>query len=201
MNKAILICCLCCAFFSCNTQKKDKAEPGNARAIIVQPFGDFPAARSQQVFEQLKKINPNIVLKESIELPAVAYYVPRNRYRADILINYLKDFGSKDSVVIGLTDKDISTTKDNIKDWGVMGLGFRPGNACVVSSFRLSKLNLADQFYKVAIHELGHTSGLPHCENKKCFMRDADGKNPVNEEEYFCAYCKAYLRNRGWKLL
>lgn len=63
-----------------------------------------------------------------------------------------------------------------MKDFGVMGLGYRPGKACVASSFRLNKENLDEQFYKIAIHELGHTQGLSHCPEKMCFMRSAEGK-------------------------
>jgi archaemetzincin len=81
-----------------------------------------------------------------------------------------------------------------------MGLGFCPGNVCVASTFRLSKKNLKEQFYKVAIHELGHTQGLPHCEDKSCFMRDAEGGNPLNEEHGFCEVCKLFLKSKGWEL-
>jgi archaemetzincin len=79
-----------------------------------------------------------------------------------------------------------------------MGLGFEPGNACVISTFRLSKTNFAAQFYKVALHELGHTQGLPHCPNKTCLMRDAEGSNHLDEETGFCPSCKAYLKSKGW---
>jgi archaemetzincin len=85
-----------------------------------------------------------------------------------------------------------------MNDWGVMGLGLQPGNACVISSFRLSKTDLRNQLFKVAIHELGHTQGLPHCRNLSCFMRDAEGKNPIDQETDFCPKCKAILKKKGW---
>jgi archaemetzincin len=78
-----------------------------------------------------------------------------------------------------------------------MGLGYRPGNACVASSFRLNTKNKNEQFYKIAIHELGHTQGLKHCPDKTCFMRDAEGKNPTNEEKDFCQNCKKVLRSKA----
>ena len=101
---------------------------------------------------------------------------------------------------IGLTNKDISTTKGKFKDWGVMGLGFCPGKACVVSTFRLSKKETLDQLYKISVHELGHTHGLPHCTTKTCFMRDAEGKNPLKEETNFCPKCKLFLQTKGCTL-
>jgi archaemetzincin len=170
------------------------------RAIIIQPFNDLSRSQIEIIYNQLKAINPNIVLRKPIPLPANAFYEVRYRYRADSLIRFLKFLGSADTVVIGMTSKDISTTKGSIEDWGVMGLGYCPGYACVVSTFRLTKKNISEQFYKVAIHELGHTQGLHHCSNKMCYMRDAEGRNPLNEEIDFCSYCKTFLKNKGWLL-
>jgi len=168
------------------------------RAIAIQPFNDFMPTLTKSVFTKLKEISPNTILRTPLQLPTKSFYPPKNRYRADLLIKYLSDFGSADTVVIGLTNKDISTTKGDILDFGVMGLGYCPGNSCVVSTFRLAKTNLSEQFYKLVIHELGHKQGLPHCSNKTCFMRDANGKNVFNEVKDFCPSCKSFLKNKGW---
>lgn len=170
-----------------------------AVTIDVQPFNDISSNDVEYVFNELKKVYPNIILNKSIELPVSSYYKPRNRYRADSIIHFLSQQTIKNHVTVGLTSKDISTTKNEIKDFGVMGLGFKPGNACVASSFRLSKENKRDQLFKVTIHELGHTQGLAHCSEKTCFMRDAEGKNPTNEETVFCSTCKAILEKKGWQ--
>jgi archaemetzincin len=183
--------------FSCQQNINSLNKP---RAIIIQPFNDLSASQIEITYNQLKAINPNIVLRKPMLLPASAFYGKRNRYRADLLIRYLKNFGTTDTVVIGMTSKDISTTKGDVEDWGVMGLGYCPGNACVVSTFRLAKRNCAEQFYKVAIHELGHTQGLSHCAINTCYMRDAEGGNPLDEETNFCTYCKTFLKNKGWLL-
>jgi len=81
-----------------------------------------------------------------------------------------------------------------------MGLGDQPGNACVLSTYRLSKTNLLSQLNKLALHELGHTQGLPHCDNQKCFMRDAEAGNHFDEETDFCDSCKSFLKRKGWFL-
>lgn len=39
--------------------------------------------------------------------------------------------------MIGITQKDISTSKGQYADWGIMGLAYRPGNSCVASYYRL----------------------------------------------------------------
>ena len=67
------------------------------------------------------------------------------------------------------------------------------------------KINAQDlkdekQFFKVAIHELGHTQGLPHCPEKSCYMRDAEGGNPTDEEVEFCPKCKKHLRTKNWEI-
>lgn len=79
-----------------------------------------------------------------------------------------------------------------------MGLGYCPGNVCVVSTFWLSNRNKSIQLFKVAIHELDHTQGLEHCEVKTCFMWDAEGKNPTNEKTEFCKECRQILEAKGW---
>jgi archaemetzincin len=133
-------------------------------------------------------------------MPEVAYYKPRARYKAPKMLVYLSKICGKDTTVIGLTDKDISHTTLTQFDSGIMGLGYRPGDASIVSTYRLKRKNLMTQFEKLCKHELGHTFGLPHCENKTCLMRDAKGKNHFDELKSFCPECKKHLTDRNWVL-
>lgn len=166
--------------------------------VFVQPFDNIDTASVSYVAEELSRIIPGVRVQAAIRLPQQAYYKSRNRYRADSIIRYLASMTFGNDVTLGLTIQDISTTKGNVKDWGVMGLGYCPGKACVASSFRLTAKTKDSQFFKVAIHELGHTMGLPHCPEKTCYMRDAEGGNPTDEEYGFCDRCKIYLKNKGW---
>jgi archaemetzincin len=138
------------------------------------------------------------------ELPKAAYYPPRRRYRAERLLAYLNARMPKDGFrILGLTDSDISTTKDRYQDWGVMGLGELPGTATVVSSFRCrKKARDADhatlRLAKVAVHEIGHTLGLPHCPTRGCLMEDAMGKVVTTDRERdFCPRCRALATRSG----
>lgn len=166
--------------------------------FIIQPFSDVSVPIVDSLHINLKKIYPHITVNEAIPLPQNSYYSPRNRYRADSLIRFLWYKNEKNTVVIGVTNKDISVTKGDHKDWGVMGLAYCPGLSCIVSGFRLSKANFDEQLYKVAIHELGHTQGLSHCKDTTCYMRDANGKNRKDELSHFCSSCKSHLNQRGW---
>lgn len=190
----------CFAFLhSCAEKQQEKIKDEEAVIILVQPFKDMAANRSALIVRELQKVYPEVELLEPIGFPENAYYKPRNRYRADSLISFLSRNTKKGFITIGLTSKDISATKGKIKDFGLMGLGFRPGNACIASSFRLSKTDSGEQFFKVAVHELGHTQGLSHCPVKTCFMRDAEGGNPANEETGFCKSCRQVLMKKNWK--
>lgn len=120
-------------------------------------------------------------------LPKEAYYPPRRRYRADRLIADLAR--RPEWKVVGLTHRDISTTKAKVKDWGVFGLGYCPGRSAVVSTHRLG--GRSDRLRKVVIHEFGHTLGLPHCPNRGCLMNDAEGsiRTVDRESGRFCPTC------------
>lgn len=144
--------------FSCSKKQHENIKEEKAITILVQPFKDIKSENVEYVVNEIKKIYPYVKILEPIDLPEMAYYKERKRYRADSIISFLSKKTEKGFVTIGLTSKDISTTKGKIKDFGVMGLGFTPGKSCIASSFRLNKKNSNEQFFKVAIHELGHTA-------------------------------------------
>ncbi|SIS31466.1 archaemetzincin [Chryseobacterium joostei] len=200
-NNLVCLLFLLLLMFSCSEKEKPvkNQEQKKAVTILIQPFQDIKSENLEKVVVGIKKVYPNVKVLEAIAFPENTYYKERNRYRADSIIKFLSSKTKDGFVTIGLTSKDISATRGKIKDFGIMGLGYRPGKACVASMFRLNKENTDEQFYKIAIHELGHTQGLPHCPEKMCFMRDAEGKNPTNEETDFCKKCKTFLINKNWK--
>lgn len=165
--------------------------------IWVLPLGKVKESYIRETYDNIQKISAHTTLLPAIEIPAMAFYAPRNRYRADSLIRWMSRQTKENEIYIGITMQDISTTKGDYSDYGVMGLGYCPGKACVVSSYRLK--NKAN-FYKLVIHELGHNMGLQHCPVPTCYMRDAKGGDPTGEEKTFCKKCAAYLQEKGWKL-
>ncbi len=58
-------------------------------------------------------------------LPETALYKPRNRYRAKVLLKNIDSYSGYNKI-IGITTKDISTTSNNVYDWGIMGLANSP---------------------------------------------------------------------------
>ena len=193
---------------ACNeSQKKDNAKKTNQSLsdnkkkkvkIVIQPFIDIPRENVEYVAYYLKKMYANVIINKPIEFPKNSLNQAKTRHRADSLIRFLSAKTKPGYLTIGLTKNDISTTKNNIQDWGIMGLGFCPGNSCIASSFKLKGKNKMEKLFKVAIHELGHTQGLKHCPVDDCLMRDANGKDHLDEEKEFCKKCKSVLINAGW---
>ena len=166
--------------------------------IDLQPFGDFTQKEANQLKEELEKHLVPIYLSEievlpKKDIPASCLYKPRNRYWAGKILGFLKQQNQgSDFVTIGLTHRDISTSIHGNYNYGIMGLSFRPGNACVVSTFRLKR---KDDLWKVTTHEFLHSRGLPHCkkDDLKCLMQDAHGKNTFYMKHGLCEDCKKTL--------
>ena len=74
------------------------------------------------------------------DIPAFCPYKPSNRYWTGKILGFLKQQNQEsDFVTIGLTHRDISTSIHGNDNYGIVGLLIHPGNACVVSTFRLKR--------------------------------------------------------------
>jgi len=138
--------------------------------------------------------NINIDIKRA-DMPNMAYYKLNNRYRADKILNWLSKTYPGDTM-IALTSYDISTTYGKIYDWGIFGLGSLVNNTSVTSVYRFKNKNIEDRLYKIILHEIGHSYGLPHCSSDDgCFMKSGDHtiKYIDNEEKKLCNKCKNKL--------
>jgi archaemetzincin len=172
------------------------------RMCVVQ-FGDFPEAETELVKRQIVDYYGfSIDTTFRASLPDTAFYPPRQRYKALKLLHFLRDIKPAHcDKVIGLTNRDISIAKGTQADYGIMGYGFIGGPSCVASTFRLGqgrvpRAKFRERLVKVALHELGHTLGLPHCDHTPtCLMNDARGtiKQIDREEPALCPVCLGRL--------
>lgn len=179
---------------ACSLISGPRIDEPDLRTVMLVPFGSVSTRTSQAIARRLESQLPvNVVIQKSAKLPEEAYTKPRNRYRADKLLVWLAK-QSRTATVLGVTTRDISTTLDGRADWGIFGLGYCPGRAAVVSSFRLGKrgsISPLERLCRVAVHEVGHTFGLPHCPNR-CVMADAKGKmTSLDAYPDFCRPCRS----------
>jgi len=193
----VLLC-----FYGCNTKETVR--------YLVQPLDHVNDSLLDTIKLQIEKeYGFNVSVGSSIPLPESAFInVKSPRYRADSLLKFLL-VQKPDTIdfIIGITSKDISTSKQdehgNIKkpistysDWGVMGLGYRPGQSSIVSTFRLKHKDpqrSIDRVKKIVIHEVGHNLSLKHCRyNDRCVMRDAAETVKTIDDVGFelCQTCK-----------
>lgn len=180
-----------------------------SRRIYLQPLGTSFHDEDLAFVERalLAFYDVETVRLARAELPRSAYYPPRQRYRAERLLEFLGPRLPPDGHrILGLTDVDISTTKGRYGDWGVLGLATIDGRACVLSSFRCRRGATGPEhalvrFAKTAVHELGHTFGLPHCTTPGCLMEDGKGSVFTTDHEYdLCRDSRSKLVAAGYSL-
>lgn len=170
--------------------------------VAIQPLGPVPDEELRAVAEALAGLYGfQTRILEEVPLPDEAWYEPRRRYRAEKLLDFLAPrLPEGCDRIAGVTVKDISTTKGEIEDWGILGLAELPGVAAVFSTFRCRRrvhdVPAIERLRRVAIHEIGHTLGLPHCPTYGCFLEDAGGKaETIDRETFLCDVCRERL---GW---
>jgi len=191
------------------TAPRAYADGANLHRVDLVPLGaELPAADVEAVRVALTTVyGVEVRVRAQAPLPKAAWYAPRKRWRADAILTWL-DTQPIDRAdrLLGLTAADISTTKGDVHDWGVLGLGSIDGKSGVLSRFRCDKsgkrpLLARVRLAKVAVHELGHTLGLEHCTVKGCLMGDAEGKVATADHEGdLCPRCRALLKERGYTL-
>lgn len=177
----------------------------DTRSVVVQPLGPGSATPAALVGSSLTALYDVDVRVAKVEpLPAVAFYAPRGRYRAERLLESLTALHESAFRVLGVTAADISTTKGKVLDWGILGLASIDGRACVLSSFRCRRSardsrHVAERVGKTAVHELGHTFGLEHCPTHGCLMHDGEGTVLTTDgERDLCTGCRGKLAARGF---
>ena len=161
------------------------SSPPTEYTVCVQPLGEHDGALMEPIGRGIAQAYGfRVRTLAPRPLPAAAWYPARSRHRADALLEHLLfdvlPGAEGCHAVLGLTGVDISATRGEHFDWGVLGLAFFGQRVAVVSSFRLragvDQRGVAVRAVKVAIHELGHVAGVPHRDDgPACVMNDALG--------------------------
>jgi len=189
---------------SCNYNSDNTGNKATKQTIALLTLGDDPTQLTRFIKSRLEdSVYCNVLILDTKPLPLSAYNSLRERYKADSLLVFLnKQKPAQVQKIIGITASDIETKNGFVKSWGIMGLGYCPGNSCVVSSFRpkksaKTKKQFLDRMVKLVLHELGHTYSLDHCTDTTCIMQDATGKMRLDNSLGYCKRCKQVLEGKG----
>jgi archaemetzincin len=137
----------------------------------------------------------------NIDLPDSAYYKPRNRYLTMPLLRQLQTLRKTNTLVLGITVKDVSTPIHGYENFGIMGQSLLNQHVAVVSTWRVGNVKHLQEndFKKLMLHELAHSVGLNHCKTNDCILHDAEKKNRFSYSPFFCDTCIRQLTAKGWK--
>ncbi len=135
--------------------------------LTLKPFGSVDPG----ILEYLRKEIPDfdeIVIAPAAPLPSKAFSAKRGQYLASSLFELC--FGEPGTRVLGVTDADLYEAGLNF----VFGFSQPDGRVAVISLARLHNPDAAtfrERCVKEAVHEIGHTLGLAHDEDRSsCVM-------------------------------
>jgi len=139
-------------------------------------------------------------LGKSLPHPAHAYNRRRDQYLASAILNALRQVEEPGAErLLGVADLDLYAPGLNF----VFGQATMGGREAVIALPRLRQrfYGLADdpalfqaRVVKEAIHELGHTYGLGHCQDVHCVMSFSNSLRDVDRKEHlFCPACRRKL--------
>ena len=149
-----------------------------------------------------KVFNRQTLIGKPMPNPDYAFNKKRSQYLSTAILNAIT--GQPDAAayekILGIVDHDLYVPRLNFV------FGEAGSKAAVISLTRLrqefyhlpeNRPLFRQRVFTEAVHELGHTFGLRHCENPRCAMffskslSDTDRKGPV-----ICISCKSKLTSQ-----
>jgi len=147
--------------------------------VNIIPIEDVSKTVIKTISEHLKEAYPiveGVNLEPEVELPSEAYDADRDQYRAEIILQHFSSrFASKKGKILMITSEDLYSLGLNF----IFGQAQKPGKFSLISLHRLRPKFWRDEkdldlflnrAVKETIHEIGHTLGLDHCEDRNCVM-------------------------------
>jgi len=171
-------------------------------SIVLVAVGEVDRNVIEVLKNDLGKVfNRQVLVGKAMPEPHDTFNKKRNQYLSTVILSAImeqKDYTAYEKI-LGIVDHDLYVPE----------LNFVFGEASRIAAI-ISLSHLRQQFYHLpenrslfhqrilteAVHELGHTFGLRHCENPRCVMffsnslTDTDRKGPE-----FCPRCKNKLYN------
>jgi archaemetzincin len=168
--------------------------------IILKPIGDMDKSLVEELEQKLQQTFgcPVGTVIDNFDLEK-AYDKRQKQYRGIKLLPQLKKDKAKGDKVLGIVDVDLYSP----------GLNFIFGQADIAAGTSvISLIRLRQEYYglapdeslfreravKEAVHELGHTLGLDHCDDAGCVMRFSNALSDTDRKQAaFCGRCRPKL--------
>lgn len=176
----------------------------NDLCIIISPIGEI----NQEICDLIEKKVQSVFGYHTMTQPILsdisfAYDENRKQYHSTAVLQKLSDHAPENCLkIIGITNLDLFIPILT-HVYGEAQLG---GKACMISTYRLqdgieqdgieidSYSKIQNRIVKEAIHELGHTFSLRHCDNSSCIMHYCRGIQDVDmKSDKLCRYCAIML--------
>ena len=121
----------------------------------------------------------------------------RQQYYSTAIIQKLERASDPDARILGVTACDLYVPVLTF----VFGEAQLQGHCAVVSYYRLIEPGRSDllpgRLAKEAIHELGHTFGLRHCDDWNCVMSSSHAVERLDiKSARFCSRCRQAMQPR-----
>jgi archaemetzincin len=168
--------------------------------IDLVPLGNIDPGALRQLKEGLENVFGCCVrIDRSISLPDETFDRARSQYFSNSLLELLRRHPHESEHVLGVTEADIYTHGLNF----LFGQADGANRVALISLSRLKDEDSAgpggekllhERMLKEAVHELGHTLGLDHCEDVKCVMHFSNSLADTDVKGvYFCSRCRPKL--------
>jgi len=169
--------------------------------ILIIPIGNIALGILEGISEALRNaFHLNVQTGKEISVPKDAFDNKRGQYYSTTILQKIRSVKPINfNRALSVIDADLYVPELNF----VFGEADKYSRVAIISLTRLRQefyglkpdKNLFNQrAIKEAIHEMGHTYGLGHCQNPKCIMyfsntlKDTDNKGPG-----FCNACRKKL--------
>jgi archaemetzincin len=178
-------------------ESKLPINPDRFLSLTLLPCGAIKDAELRELARALTGKGMLVTIVNARPVPPEAFEPRRQQYRADDFLDVARN--ERGDQVLVLTNCDLYADDLNF----VFGVADLPGKCAVISLFRL-RLGADEETFrrravKEAVHEIGHTLGLPHCVTQRCVMRFSNSLGETDDKGTdLCDGCKKKIeRDRG----